>query len=225
MVTRSVEAIASSTASTVSVTWLFAISIIVQSGAGLDKEMIVNWCHIEKMLTLALAVLVTSNSFITLESGLACMARHDYAWGDSAINIEINIDIVKNEERMFKALCIRFLTGYVLTTVPFSTPKGALQRSSHYKWRITLAYWQDPLLPTIAEFSFYTWVGGQMKRALPMDSTSTRYIQTFKPDALAECPPIARPGPHERIQKAQVVQDEEENLPFGCEDIPYLPLL
>ena len=29
------------------------------------------------------------------------------------------------------------------TIVPFSTPEGALQRSSHYKWRLPLAYWED----------------------------------------------------------------------------------
>ena len=43
------------------------------------------------------------------------------------------------------------------TIVSFSTPKGVLQRISHYKWCMTLAHWQDPSLPLV-RYLFYTWV-------------------------------------------------------------------
>ena len=107
--------------------------------------MIVHWCDIEKILTLALAVLVTSH---------------------------------------------QIPAGYVPTTVPFRNPKAALQRSiltksfTAYNSRVLVLY-------------LSRWA----------NEKSLADGQTSKPDALAESPPIARPGCLERIQKAQVEQD------------------
>ena len=54
-------------------------------------------------------------------------------------NIKYSIHIALIHEKCSK----RFTRGSpqaVSTTVPFSIPWGALERSWHYKWRVTLAY-------------------------------------------------------------------------------------
>ena len=73
-------------------------------------------------------------------------------------------------------------------TVPFSTPWGALQRSRHYKWRLTLDTAYSRVL-------VYTWVGwGKcMLRAFLRDSTSTWHNQDSNPgpsDPEARCLPL-----------------------------------
>ena len=46
--------------------------------------------------------------------------------------------------KIYQSAFLRIPDKPIQTNVPCSTPRGALQGGGHYKWRITLAYWQEP---------------------------------------------------------------------------------